>query len=75
MKILKFYKINILLVAVFVLFGCSTSNKGSLLPANLTHEPTDYLIGPGDNLNVFGRILMCYKWGIFSIGGNLNMLQ
>ncbi len=48
-----FYKFNALIFFVLTVVGCSTSSNSRLLPESSAYEPTDYLIGPGDQLQIF----------------------
>ena len=52
MKILKLIKLNLLLVITLYIFGCSSMNS-QILPKNADYQSTDYLIGAGDQLEIF----------------------
>jgi len=49
---INLFKLMLAVLLTSVLTACSTSSS-PLLPEKAAFEPTDYLIGPGDNLNVF----------------------
>ncbi|MBC8386426.1 MAG: polysaccharide biosynthesis/export family protein [Gammaproteobacteria bacterium] len=53
MNIQNFIKLIFVLIPALLLPGCSSSTKSNLLPENLTYQSTDYLIGPGDQLQIF----------------------
>jgi len=52
MIVINLFKLISTILFIFVVTACSTP-KNLLLPENAAYEPTDYLIGPGDNLQVF----------------------
>ena len=53
MKILNLYKLNFLLIFLLILSGCASPGNNNFLADSQSYKPTDYLIGPGDQLNIF----------------------
>lgn len=52
MNLTKLFKLFFSVLILYFLVGCSASNN-QFLPDNTAYKPTDYLIGPGDNLRIF----------------------
>ena len=53
MKKHRLVKIITFLLVFFAITGCSSKTNAPFLPANTEFEQTDYLIGPGDQLQIF----------------------
>jgi len=53
MKIQNVIKLIFILIPVLFFMGCSSSTKNNLLPESNAYQSSDYLIGPGDQLQIF----------------------